>query len=57
MAVALAAAILPSATDLPFDLEGVLPDSGELVGAGEVGGVLPDAGERYLSTMLYDDVI
>lgn len=40
-----AAAMLPSAAELPFDLNGVLPPSGTLVGAGDVGGVLPDAGD------------
>ncbi len=44
-APATAAAVLPSAAELPFDLDGVLPPSGSLTGAGDVGGILPDAGD------------
>jgi len=39
------AAALPSAEELPFDLDGVLPSTGAAMGTGELGGALPDAGD------------
>jgi len=41
----MSATALPSTAELPVDLSGVLPSTGDLVGTGNVGGVLPNAGE------------
>lgn len=40
-----AASPLPSAADLTFDLDGVLPSTGNVIGSGDLVGMLPDAGD------------
>jgi hypothetical protein len=43
-----AATPLPSAEELPVNLNGVLPSTGTVIGSGDPGGVLPDAGDLTL---------